>query len=70
MIDNALTLEGLFSIVLFGKVVREEDGTMKYGFSTQTNGETTAKSPMGMFEESFIENDLQYVRDCIIKYEN
>lgn len=70
MIDNALTLEGLFSIVLFGKVIREEDGTMKYGFQTQTNGETTAKSPMDMFKETFIENDLQYVKDCIIKYEN
>lgn len=68
MIDNALTLEGLFSIVLFGKVIKEEDGTLKYGFETQTNGENTCKSPMGMFEESFIENDLQYVKDCIIEY--
>ena len=68
MIDNALTLEGLFSIVLFGKVIKEEDGTLRYGFETQTNGENTCKSPMGMFEESFIENDLQYVKDCIIEY--
>ena len=69
MIDNALTLEGLFSIVLFGKVRREEDGTVKYGFETQTDGNNTCKSPMDMFEESFIENDLQQVKDCIIKYE-
>jgi hypothetical protein len=69
MIDNALTLEGLFSIVLFGKVRIEEDGTMQYGFETQTNGETTCKSPMGMFEETFIDNDLQFVKDCIIEYE-
>tara|TARA_R110001599_G_scaffold140731_3_gene320950 strand:- start:159 stop:842 length:684 start_codon:yes stop_codon:yes gene_type:complete len=69
MIDNALTLEGLFSIVLFGRVIKEEDGTIKYGFETQTDGNNTCKSPMDMFEESFIENDLQYVKDCIIKYE-
>lgn len=69
MIDNALTLEGLFSIVLFGKVIKEEDGILKYGFETQTDGNNTCKSPMGMFEESFIDNDLQYVKDCIIKYE-
>jgi hypothetical protein len=69
MIDNALTLEGLFSIVLFGKVRREEDGTVKYGFETQTDGNNTCKSPMGMFEESFIDNDLQHVKDCIIEYE-
>jgi len=28
MIDNALTLEGLFSIVLFGKVIKQEDGAL------------------------------------------
>jgi len=68
MIDNALTLEGLFSIVLFGKAIKQEDGSLEYVFETQTNGENTCKSPMGMFEESFIENDLQYVKDCIIEY--
>lgn len=70
MIDNALTLEGLFSIVLFGRVIKKEDGTLNYGFDTQNNGENTCKSPMGMFEESFIPNDLQYVKECILKYEN
>ena len=69
MIDNALTLEGLFSIVLFGKVKKTEDG-LEYGFDTQNNGENTCKSPMGMFEESFINNDLQFVKDCIINNEN
>lgn len=70
MIDNALTLEGLFSIVLFGKVRKEDDGTLHYGFETQNNGENTCKSPMGMFEDSFIPNDLQYVKDAIYAYEN
>ena len=69
MIDNALTLEGLFSIVLFGRVKKTEDG-LEYGFDTQNNGENTCKSPMHMFEESFINNDLQFVKDCIVKYEN
>ena len=70
MIDNALTLEGLFSIVLFGRVIKMEDGTLNYGFDTQNNGENTCKSPMGMFEESFIPNDLEHVKQCILKYEN
>ena len=69
MIDNALTLEGLFSIVLFGKAIKQEDGSLEYVFETQTNGENTCKSPMGMFEESTVPNDLQYVKDCILKYE-
>ena len=70
MIDNTMTLEGLFSIVLFGKVIKQEDGTLEYVFETQNNGENTCKSPMGMFEENKIPNDLQYVKDCIEEYEN
>jgi hypothetical protein len=68
MIDNTLTLEGLFSIVLFGRVKKDEDG-LEYGFDTVNNGENTCKSPMGMFEDSFIDNDLQLVKDCITEYE-
>jgi len=68
MIDNTLTLEGLFSIVLFGRVKKTED-SLEYGFDTVNNGENTCKSPMGMFEESFIPNDLQFVKDCIKDYE-
>ena len=45
MIDNALTLEGLFSIVLFGKVVKGEDDKLSYVFETANNGENTCKSP-------------------------
>ena len=69
MIDNTLTLEGLFSIVLFGRVIKQDDGVLLYGFETQNNGENTCKSPMGMFDESFIKNDLQYVKECIQQYE-
>jgi hypothetical protein len=68
MIDNTLTLEGLFSIVLFGRVKKTEDG-LEYGFDTVNNGENTCKTPIDMFEESFIDNDLQLVKDCIAKYE-
>ena len=69
MIDNTLTLEGLFSIVLFGKAIKQEDGTLEYVFETQTNGENTCKSPMGMFDKLTIPNDLQYVKECILEYD-
>jgi hypothetical protein len=69
LIDNVLTLEGLFSIVLFGRVVKKEDKTLEYGFETQNNGENTCKSPIDMFPSPFIPNDLQYVRECILEYE-
>tara|TARA_R110000751_G_scaffold1991_4_gene7707 strand:+ start:765 stop:1445 length:681 start_codon:yes stop_codon:yes gene_type:complete len=69
MIDNVLTLEGLFSTVLFGRVKKTEDG-LEYGFDTENNGENTCKSPMDMFKESFINNDLQLVKNCIAEYES
>lgn len=70
MIDNVLTLEGLFSIVLFGKVKKDKERGVKYVFETQNNGENTCKSPRGMFDTLEVANDLGLVRDAIIKYEN
>lgn len=68
MIDNVLTLEGLFSIVLFSKVAKTKDG-IEYIFETKNNGENTCKSPMGMFEDARIPNNLQQVIDAVTEYE-
>jgi len=70
MIDNALTLEGLFSIVLFGKVVKDKEDKLSYVFETANNGENTCKSPDGMFENTRISNSLKLVKNAIIEYEN
>lgn len=70
MIDNVLTLEGLFSIVLFGKVKKDKERGVRYVFETQNNGENTCKSPRGMFDALEISNDLGLVRTAIINYEN
>lgn len=69
MVDEKLTLEGLFSIVLYGKAYMDKDGQMQYVFETQTDGNNTCKSPMGMFESAEIPNDLQLVKEAIMKYE-
>lgn len=62
MLDNQLTVEGLFSIVLLCKT----DGTRHY-FETQSDGFTTAKSPLEMFERE-IDNDLKAVDERIREY--
>lgn len=62
MLDNQLTLEGLFSIVLLCKT----DGKEHY-FETQSDGYTTCKSPMDMFETR-IDNDLKKVDETIREY--
>lgn len=62
MLDNQLTLEGLFSIVLMAYT----DGK-KHTFITQSDGFTTAKSPMEMFPVE-IDNDLKAVDQAIREY--
>jgi hypothetical protein len=70
MIDNSLTLEGLYSIVLFAKAKKDKDGSIKYIFETINDGNNTCKSPVDMFTEKEIPNDLDLVRQAIINYEN
>lgn len=62
MLDEKLTVEGLFSIVLLCRT----DGQRHY-FETQSDGLTTAKSPMEMFEFE-IDNDLKLVDQKIREY--
>ena len=62
MIDSQLTLESLFTIVLNCVT----DGKRHY-FVTQSDGVTTAKSPMGMFPLE-IDNDLKAVDSAIREY--
>lgn len=63
LLDEKITLEGMFTIVLRSIV---DDG--KYHFATQNSGMDTVKSPMGMFESRFIENDLDTVDQTIREY--
>lgn len=64
MLDNQLTLEGLFSIVL----LCQTDG-VTHKFITQSDGTTTVKSPMEMFDKE-INNDLKMVDTTIREYYN
>ena len=63
MLDEKLTVEGLFTIVL----LCETDGE-RHWFTTQSDGTTTAKSPIGMFAEREIDNDLKAVDTAIREY--
>lgn len=63
MLDDKITLEGMFSIVLRTQIINEQ-----YMFSTKNNGNDTCKTPMGMFEDPHIENDLKAVDDRITAY--
>ena len=58
MLDEKLTVEGCFDIVLY---------CQDHKFFTQGNGQSTAKSPEGMFDLE-IPNDLKFVDDAIREY--
>ena len=62
LLDEKITLEGLFTVVL--KTAVTEDG---YFFDTKNSGSDTVKAPMGMFENR-IKNDLSYVDQLITEY--
>lgn len=63
MLDNQLTVEGMFPIVLVCD--NDESG---YHFVTRSDGTTPVKAPMGMFEEGVIDNDLKAVDGAIREY--
>lgn len=74
MLDEKITLEGLFLIVLYTNTEYDpKKKATKYTFITQTiedrMGNTIqAKSPVGMFSELEIPNDLGLVVEAIDKY--
>ena len=63
MLDNYVTVEGKFTIVLKTVV---QDG--KYYFSTHNSGQDTVKSPLGMFDDNYVDNDLKAIDTIIREY--
>ena len=63
MLDEKVTLEGMFTIVLKTVVT---DG--KYQFFTRNSGQDTVKTPLGMFNDVLIDNDLAMVDKTIREY--
>ena len=63
MLDEKITLEGLYTIVMKTVVA---DG--RYMFSTRNSGQDTVKTPIGLFDDPLIDNDLASVDTKIREY--
>lgn len=63
LLDEKIVLEGLVTIVLRTLKINDQ-----YLFSTQNSGSDTVKSPLGLFEDEHIENDLLAVDSAICEY--
>ncbi len=65
LLDEKIVLEGLVTIVL--RTMKINDA---YVFATKNSGQDTTKSPLGLFEEGHIENDLLAVDKAVCEYYN
>lgn len=63
MLDDKITLEGMFTIVIRAGI---EDG--RHVFYTKNSGHDTVKTPHGMFKDSVIDNDITIVIKAISTY--
>lgn len=63
MLDEKICLEGMFTIVLSSIIIDEH-----HWFQTKNDGLIMGKSPMDMFEDKLIPNDLQLVKYTIDDY--
>jgi hypothetical protein len=67
MIDSQIKLEGLFTVVLYSVPETKGEKT-EYQFITNRYKKYPAKSPVGMFDEIKIPNNLKIVIDKVNEY--
>lgn len=66
MLDSQLGVAGLFTIVIEAQASTPEG---QYKFKVHnTEGESVVKTPMGLFEEDYVDNDLNLVLKAIKEY--
>ena len=70
LLSEKVTLEGLFTYLFFTKVYEGDEGKMVYKLLTNTDGTCIAKTPLGMFDELEIDNDLNEIIQVIDEYNN
>ena len=63
LLDEKIVIEGLVSIVLRTEIF---DG--RNFMRTKNNGSDTVKTPLGMFDEERVDNDLDFIDEVICNY--
>ena len=63
LLNEKITIEGLLTIVMRAQVINGQ-----HVFSTKNSGSDTVKTPMEMFADEHIPNDLKAVDDAICAY--
>ena len=68
LLDDKINPMGLFTILIFTDVHKKADGQMEYRFVTNNDGNYPSKSPMGMFKDLYMDNDLNKVSAAVDEY--
>lgn len=68
LVTEKVTPEGLFTYVFYAMVMPGDGDRMNYKFLTNTDGERVAKTPMDMFQDLYIDNDLAEIIKVIDAY--
>lgn len=66
-IDKEVKIDSLFEIIIYAEKHIMGD-SVEYKFRTASNGEDTCKTPVGMFSEKLIANDLDLVSLAVREY--
>jgi len=68
LLDDKINPAGLFTVLLFTDVETKDSGEVEYRFVTNNDGTYPAKSPMDMFGDKYIPNDLGLVVKTMDEY--
>jgi hypothetical protein len=63
ILDNQIDIPGMFTLVIYCKM--EHNGSFFY---VKNQGESPAKTPIGMFDEDKIPNDLSLLSSTVLNY--
>jgi hypothetical protein len=69
LLDNSIDIPSYFTYILHSKVVKK-DNALEYMLQTNDDGFTLAKTPMGMFANLMIPNDMLDVVQTMKEYKN
>lgn len=65
--EKLASIEAQFEIVLLACKLVDSEGNISYKFKTR-DGFSSTKTPMGMFEDEYVDNDLELVNKAIACY--
>ena len=69
LLDNTVKLPSYFTYVFHSRVF-SQNNVLTYKFQTHNDGKYLAKTPMGMFKDDFVDNDMKDIITTIDDYRN